>query len=48
MPAFLDFYSIERYTEDDLKKGQKEPRDEFGVKTINISMTWIQAQYFVC
>jgi Protein of unknown function (DUF4242) len=36
LPAFLDFHSIGRYTEDDLKKGQQEPRDEFGVKTINI------------
>jgi hypothetical protein len=25
-----------RYTEDDLKKSQKEPRDEFGVKILNI------------
>jgi Protein of unknown function (DUF4242) len=25
-----------RYTEDDLKKGQKEPRDEFGAKVLNI------------
>ena len=30
MPALLDF-SIDRYTEDDPKKSQKEPRDEFGV-----------------
>lgn len=36
MPAFLDFHSIGRYTEEDLNKGQKNPRDEFGVKTINI------------
>jgi hypothetical protein len=36
MPAFLDFHSIGGYTEDDLKKDQMEPRDEFGVKTINI------------
>jgi hypothetical protein len=26
---------MSRYTEDDLKKGQKEPRDEFGVKILN-------------
>ena len=24
------------YTDDDLKKSQKEPRDEFGVKVLNI------------
>jgi hypothetical protein len=24
-----------RYTEDDLKKSQKDPRDEFGVKVLN-------------
>lgn len=26
---------MSRYTEDDLKKGQNEPRDEFGVKILN-------------
>ena len=35
MPAFLDFHSMSRYTEDDLKKSQKDPRDEFGVKVLN-------------
>ena len=25
-----------KYTEDDLKKSQKAPRDEFGVKILNI------------
>ena len=35
MPAFLDFHSMGRYTEDDLKKSQKEPRDELGVKVLN-------------
>ena len=35
MPAFLDFHSMGNYTEDDLKKGQNKPRDEFGVKTLN-------------
>ena len=35
MPTFLDFHPMGKYTEDDLKKGQKEPRDEFGVKTLN-------------
>jgi Protein of unknown function (DUF4242) len=35
MPAFLDFHSMGRYTEDDLKKSQKDPRDEFGVKVLN-------------
>jgi hypothetical protein len=32
----MDFHSMGKYTEDDLKRGQNEPRDEFGVKTINI------------
>jgi hypothetical protein len=36
LPAFLDFHSIGKYTENDLKKGQENPRDEFGVKIINI------------
>ena len=36
MPTFMDFHSMGRYTEDDLKKSQTEPRDEFGVKVINI------------
>lgn len=27
---------MDKYTEDDLKKSQKEPRDEFGVKILNI------------
>lgn len=35
MPAFLDFHSMGRYDEDDLKKSQKEPRNELGVKVIN-------------
>jgi hypothetical protein len=35
MPTFLDFHSIDRFTEDDLKRGQKEPRDEYGVKVLN-------------
>jgi hypothetical protein len=35
MPTFLDFHPTGKYTEDDLKKGQKEPRDEFGVKALN-------------
>jgi hypothetical protein len=25
-----------RYTKDDLKKSQKEPKDKFGVKVVNI------------
>jgi Protein of unknown function (DUF4242) len=36
MPAFLDFHSMSKFTEDDLNKGQKEPRDELGVKVLNI------------
>ena len=36
MPAFLDFHSMGRYTEDDLKKSQKEPRDQFGGKILNV------------
>jgi hypothetical protein len=36
MPKFMDFHSMGRYTEDDLKKSQREPRDEFGVKVLNI------------
>jgi hypothetical protein len=36
MPTFMDFHSMGRFTEDDLKKSQKEPEDEFGVKTLNI------------
>jgi hypothetical protein len=31
----MDFHSMGRYTEDDLKKSQKDPRDEFGVKVLN-------------
>lgn len=36
MPTFIDFHSIGKYTEEDLKKNQNESRDEFGVKNINI------------
>jgi hypothetical protein len=35
MPAYLDFHSMGRYTEEDLKKSQKEPRDELGVNVLN-------------
>ena len=35
MPAFLDFHSMGRYNEDDLKKSLKEPRNELGVKVLN-------------
>ena len=31
----MDFPSMGDYTEDDLRKGQNEPRDEFGVKILN-------------
>jgi hypothetical protein len=36
MPTFIDFHSMGGFTKDDLKKNQNEPRDEFGVKTLNI------------
>jgi hypothetical protein len=36
MPTFIDFHSMGGFTEDDLKKSQTEPRDEFGVSTVNI------------
>jgi hypothetical protein len=36
MPTFLDFHSLDKFTEDDLKKDQDAPRDEYGVKTLNI------------
>ena len=35
MPAFLDFHSMGRYNEDDLKKSLKEPRNELGGKVLN-------------
>ncbi len=35
MPTFLDFHSMAKFTENDLKKSQKEPRDELGVKVLN-------------
>jgi hypothetical protein len=35
MPTFLDFHSLGRFTEDDLKRAQEEPRDEYGVKVLN-------------
>ncbi|MGA6990272.1 MAG: nickel-binding protein [Nitrososphaeraceae archaeon] len=35
MPAFLDFHSMGRYNEDDLKKSLKEPRNELEVKVLN-------------
>lgn len=35
MATFIDFHSMGRYTEDDLKKSQRESRDEFGVKVLN-------------
>ena len=31
----MDFHSMGRFTEDDLKKSQNESRDEFGVKILN-------------
>jgi hypothetical protein len=35
LPAFLDFHSMGRYNEDDLKKSLKEPRNELEVKVLN-------------
>ncbi|MFZ0556357.1 MAG: nickel-binding protein [Nitrososphaeraceae archaeon] len=35
MPAFLDFHSMGRYNDDDLKKSLKEPRNELEVKVLN-------------
>jgi hypothetical protein len=35
MPKFIDFHSMGGFTEDDLKKSQKEPRDELGIKIFN-------------
>jgi hypothetical protein len=35
MPKFIDFHSMGGFTEDDLKKSQKEPRDELGIKILN-------------
>ncbi|MGA7897868.1 MAG: nickel-binding protein [Nitrososphaeraceae archaeon] len=36
MPTFLDVHSIGTLTEEDLIKEQNAPRDELGVKTVNI------------
>jgi hypothetical protein len=36
MPTFIDFHSMGTFSEDDLQKFQLEPRDEHGVKTLNI------------
>ncbi len=36
LPAFLDVHSIGTLTEEDLIKEQEAPRDELGVKTLNI------------
>lgn len=35
MPTFMDFHSMGRFTEEDLKKSQREPRDEFGIKILD-------------
>jgi hypothetical protein len=35
MPTFIDFHSLGKFTEDELKKVQEMPRDEYGVKTLN-------------
>jgi hypothetical protein len=36
LPTFLDVHSIETLTEEGLIKEQNAPRDELGVKTVNI------------
>jgi len=36
LPTFLDVHSIGTLTEDSLVKEQDAPRDEYGVKTVNI------------
>ena len=36
MPTFIDFHAMGRYTEDDLRRSQNEPKDELGVKVLNI------------
>jgi hypothetical protein len=36
LPIYLDVHSIGRLTEDDLIKAQNTPRDELGVKMVNI------------
>ncbi len=36
MPTFLDVHSIGTLTEEGLIKEQNAPRDELGVKTVNI------------
>lgn len=36
LPIFLDVHSIGTMTEEDLIKAQNAPRDELGVKTVNI------------
>jgi Protein of unknown function (DUF4242) len=36
VPKFLDVHSLGGYSEDELKKSQELPRDEFGVKVLNI------------
>jgi hypothetical protein len=36
LPAFLDVHSIGTLTEEDLIKDQEAPRDELGVKSVNI------------
>ncbi len=36
MPTYIDFHSMGQFNEADLQKFQQEPRDEHGVKTLNI------------
>lgn len=36
VPKFLYVHSLGKYSEEELKKSQEFPRDEFGVKVLNI------------
>jgi predicted small metal-binding protein len=36
LPLFLDVHSLQKFNEDTLKKLQESPRDEYGVKHIDI------------
>jgi hypothetical protein len=45
LPAFLDFHSMGRYNEDDLKKSLKEPRNELGVKVLKLGVKVLNTFY---
>jgi len=51
MPIFLDVHSIETTTEEDLIEAQSAPRDELGVKVVNIlykSRSWRNLLFARC